>query len=504
MVRFPDSHKFRARSCASPKAAVQLEIEDALEDERGPFFKRSKTTISQEQGAVHSMLDGPSPLGLRLRKSPSLVDLIQMRLSQANSSSASCGSSFASSEERKKQELKLAVVSSAAEKMKASNFPLSLLRIGSWQCVSKYEGDLVAKCYFAKHKLVWEVLEGGLKSKIEIQWPDIIALKATCPDKEHGTLDIVLSRPPLFFRETDPQPRKHTLWQPTQDFTGGQASIHRRHFLKCSHGFLSKNFEKIIQCDLRLKSLSQQPGTILDPPHFESHYSVFEDSDASNCDGLNSRKVDYEPTFSRFSESTSLAVNSSMSNKSDLEDSAEGAQAAASRDTPSPCSGCPSQTTEEYTCKEGGRNTDQWNQLKLPNIWGSTSMDDLVNCFGHHISEHINSGNQSSTLSNKEISEDLTQFCVASDECSPLSRVGSFLQADKRTDTTQNPFINDGDEWQLDTGSRDEPCTLYDELVDRKPIISRKESFAELLMLPRIASMPQFLFNISDVKNEEG
>ncbi|KAD2806135.1 hypothetical protein E3N88_39512 [Mikania micrantha] len=43
-------------------------------------------------------------------------------------------------------------------------------------------GDLVAKCYFAKHKLVWEDLDGGLKKKIEIQWSDIISLKATYPD----------------------------------------------------------------------------------------------------------------------------------------------------------------------------------------------------------------------------------------------------------------------------------------------------------------------------------
>lgn len=50
----------------------------------------------------------------------------------------------------------------------------------------------MAKCYFAKHKLVWEVLEGGLKSKIEIQWSDIMALKANCPDDGPGTLNVVV------------------------------------------------------------------------------------------------------------------------------------------------------------------------------------------------------------------------------------------------------------------------------------------------------------------------
>lgn len=60
------------------------------------------------------------------------------------------------------------------------------------QYKSRYEGDLVAKCYFAKHKLVWEVLDGGLKNKIEIQWSDIMALKANYNDDCPGTLDVVV------------------------------------------------------------------------------------------------------------------------------------------------------------------------------------------------------------------------------------------------------------------------------------------------------------------------
>jgi hypothetical protein len=50
----------------------------------------------------------------------------------------------------------------------------------------------VAKCYFAKHKLVWEVLEGGLKSKIEIQWSDIMALKAHCPENGPSSFNVVV------------------------------------------------------------------------------------------------------------------------------------------------------------------------------------------------------------------------------------------------------------------------------------------------------------------------
>ncbi|AQK82806.1 hypothetical protein ZEAMMB73_Zm00001d037085 [Zea mays] len=238
MVQLPSSGKRHAEPAeqtmapARRAAAVKLEVEELGANERGPLSKRARpaqpmppTPPQPQQDMYHNVLDEPSPLGLRLKKSPSLLDLIQMRLSQASNAGESSMDN-SGSEPSKKKDSKSGV-SSAGERLKASNFPANILKIGSWEYVSRYEGDLVAKCYFAKHKLVWEVLEGGLKSKIEIQWSDIAALKAICPENGQGTLDVVLARPPLFFKETDPQPRKHTLWQAASDFTGGQASMHR-------------------------------------------------------------------------------------------------------------------------------------------------------------------------------------------------------------------------------------------------------------------------------------
>ncbi|KAI3800074.1 hypothetical protein L1987_35382 [Smallanthus sonchifolius] len=157
-------------------------------------------------------------------------------------------------------------ISGPVEKLKASNFPAALLKIGNWEWVSKYEGDLVGKCYFGKQKLIWEVLDGRLKNKIEIQWGDIVGLKANCPGNGPGTLTIVLGKQPLFFREIDPQPRKHTIWQPTSDFTGGEASTCWQHYLQCSQGVLNKHYEKLIQCDTRLNFLSQQVDPFPDSP----------------------------------------------------------------------------------------------------------------------------------------------------------------------------------------------------------------------------------------------
>ncbi|KAK6159834.1 hypothetical protein DH2020_003215 [Rehmannia glutinosa] len=146
---------------------------------------------------------------------------------------------------------------------------LIFLKIGVWQRTTRHEGDLTAKLYFAKRKLVWEVLDGGLKSKIEIQWSDIIAIRAVTPHNEPGTLEIELNQSPLFYREINPQPRKHTLWQQASDFTGGQAPIWRRHYVRFPPGILDKHYEKLLQCDQRLFALSQKPFPRHESPYFD-------------------------------------------------------------------------------------------------------------------------------------------------------------------------------------------------------------------------------------------
>lgn len=153
---------------------------------------------------------------------------------------------------------------------------------------------MVAKCYFAKRKFLWELLDGGLKNKIEVMWSDIASLRATCKDYGPQTLEIEvikwsqflyftmvvtkiitvpeylqLLRRPHFFREMNPQPRKHTLWKATTDFTGGQASIFRRHKLQFPQGTLQKHFGRLLQLDNGLSLLSKKPFPSLDSPFFD-------------------------------------------------------------------------------------------------------------------------------------------------------------------------------------------------------------------------------------------
>ncbi|KAL6996753.1 hypothetical protein U1Q18_006881 [Sarracenia purpurea var. burkii] len=522
MVQFMNSGKGSPESGSEirKRIPVKLEVEDSLEDQHGRLNKRSKLSSplllhQDDMGpvsfpippALYNPLDEPSPLGLRLKKSPSLLDLIQMTLSQGNATNVGT---------QTKKEHKATTASGTTDKHKASNFPASLLRIGTWEYKSRYEGDLVAKCYFAKHKLVWEVLDGGLKNKIEIQWSDIMALKANYPDDGPGTLDVVLARQPLFFRETNPQPRKHTLWQATADFTGGQASIDRRHFLQCPQGLLGKHFEKLVQCDLRLNFLSQQGECVLESPYFEPTISVLEDSNEPNHRiGLNGEgmKTFFDP---RGAASPSGAQSSTLTNE--RQDLVGRPPEQFRHETPSPSSVMDAHAIEEIRGSrfEELKGLIDQDLTKVPGLLHSSmSMSDLVSHFEHRISEQQMTSNNIILSAEErhglEMLEELTrclftdsQHATTSDEQRIMTRVNSLcclLQKDSTT-TAQNK--KQGDPNSLASSSKvmedfltskGEPNSSF----EQAPAMSRKDSLGELLLnLPRIASLPQFLFNISE------
>jgi len=456
----------------------------------------------------------PSPLGLKLKKSPSFLDLIQMKLCQEKSASLA-----KTLPKREKEDHKGTVLT---DKLKASNFPATLLKIGTWEYKSRYEGDLVAKCYFAKHKIVWEVLDGGLKNKIEIQWSDIMAIKATCPDDGPETLDVVLACQPLFFREINPQPRKHTLWQATSDFTGGQATVYRRHFVQCAEGLLGKHFEKLMQCDPRLNFLSQQPAVVLDNPYFESKNTLFggmeEPENAFILKTENGSDI-----FDLGNKSASAICSSNL----DRADSVATPSELNSQGTPPPVSDpC---VNGEYA---GNRMREierlkLLDQIKLPGFHPSMSMSDLVNHLGQCISEQMTTVNPGISIHEEEknsILEDIAQYLLSdsqvpptSDEKSLMSRVNSLCCLLQRDPSTTNLQLKSEDAMNLsahrmgdpklglasqeDNNLKEIPEQSNTESNSRNDIqessaMSRKDSVGDLLLnLPRIASLPQFLYN---------
>ncbi|KAK3032239.1 hypothetical protein RJ639_035532 [Escallonia herrerae] len=454
-------------------------------------------------------LDEPSPLGLRLRKSPSLLDLIQMRLSQGNTTSVGTAPT-ADVNLDSYNDGSAAAASSAFDKLKASNFPASLLKIGLWEYVSRHEGDLVAKCYFAKHKLVWEVLDGGLKSKIEMQWSDIMALRANCPDDGPGTLTLVLTREPLFFKETNPQPRKHTVWQATSDFTNGQASTHRQHVLHCPQGVLNKHFEKLIQCDMRLNFLSQQLEIVMDSPYFVAKAPLFEGSDDMKAHGFIQLENARAPRI--FKDSPLPCVTQPSGLKIEHPGPVGITSGQLLQEVRSPSSVI--ETREIEATGKGGHGfqaPNNWEQLKVPGLRPSMSMSDLVNHIGHHISEQMTSQNLPFCEESKRQSmlEDIakfllsdTQVTTASDEKSIMSRVNSLcclLQEDPDTSSNGQEIGARGNILLDEENPKDIPG------CKQAVAMSRKDSIGDFLQcLPRIASLPKFLFDISEDGNQAG
>ncbi|KAG2408095.1 hypothetical protein LR48_Vigan01g241500 [Vigna angularis] len=504
--------------------SFKLEVEEPLQEEHAPLNKRFKpSSASQEQWHAsnstasssppqYNILDEPSPLGLRLRKSPSLLHLIQKKLSQGTTFIANTQNENLSS--GLKRESPAAAASGSVEKLKASNFPASLLRIGSWEYESKHEGDLVAKCYFAKRKLVWEVLEGELKRKMEIQWSDIMSLKANCPDTGPSSLTVALAREPLFFKETNPQPRKHTLWQTTSDFTDGEAGKHRQHFLEFPQGMLAKHFERLVQCDAHLNFVSQQPEIILDSPHFDTRPAAFENLD--NPEDRDFRQVNAKvATTSCLQDIGSPHSSPSPSFKNEYNGRLGISLDSSPCEAPSTSSG----STSSEADSKGPRNCDQ---IKLPGLRTSMSVSDFIGHIEHCLSEQITCGDPSFCDGRRgfqemleEIAQHLlndNQVVAASDEKSLMTRVNSLcclLQTDpaalQSSHDKENVADGPDDGKNIDLESMHNIKMKIDVRpaeVDFRDVscgMSRKDSFGEFLLhLPRIASLSKFLLNISE------
>lgn len=103
-----------------------------------PVLRRSNpmlppTPVSVPQAQCNP-LEEPSPLGLTLKKTPSLLDLITFQLQ--NNANAQAAESENSAQGLGKSRIGkcLAPTGSAAQdKLKASNFPASTLKIGTWE-----------------------------------------------------------------------------------------------------------------------------------------------------------------------------------------------------------------------------------------------------------------------------------------------------------------------------------------------------------------------------------
>lgn len=167
-----------------------------------------------------------------------------------------------------------------------------------------------------------------------------------------------------------------------------------------------------------------------------------------------------------------------------------------------------------------------WEQIKVPGLHPSMSMSDLVNHIGHHITEQmastktpfVDDGSEEYQAMLDDIAQYLlsdNQLSATSDEVSLMSRVNSLcclLQKEPVQSSQTNGENYDGpnnkDDAQLKDNAELRDGKNIEEQTHIQPTdsgsiqasaMSRKDSYGELLLhLPRIASLPKFLFDISD------
>lgn len=175
--------------------------------------------------------------------------------------------------------------------------------------------------------------------------------------------------------------------------------------------------------------------------------------------------------------------------------------------------------SSEAVDSKGPRN---WDQIKVPGLNQSMSMTDLMSHIENCISEQITSGNPPSADQQSEyqvILDDISHYLLndnqsttASDEKSLMTRVNSLcclLQKDPVTGEScaEGPAGGKDDQLKNNPDDKVRPDAkapeedAKDVLGGRQapPAMSRKDSFGDLLLhLPRIASLPKFLFGISE------
>lgn len=172
--------------------------------------------------------------------------------------------------------------------------------------------------------------------------------------------------------------------------------------------------------------------------------------------------------------------------------------------------------------KEESREQSSRAQLKGPTLAQSMSMSDLLSHIGHCMSEQMTPGK---TLGSREMMEELTQYLLSDSQFSSasdehlMSRVNSLCCLLQKDADTVHVKSEDGlGDDNMNANSIPESSTCKDKVMNgsaegektdvlkcKAPsIMSRKDSFSDLLLsLPRIASLPKFLFNIAEDDNTQ-
>lgn len=115
--------------------------------------------------------------------------------------------------------------------------------------------------------------------------------------------------------------------------------LYRQHFLQCPPGVLNKHYEKLIQCDVRLNFLSEQPEKALESPYFDTKATMLENPDEFNAHVFDPVGSDTGSPLSSFQDAASPAAVQSSSLTFEQPDLLGATRERLSKDSPSPSSG---------------------------------------------------------------------------------------------------------------------------------------------------------------------
>ncbi|KAK1278953.1 hypothetical protein QJS04_geneDACA007093 [Acorus gramineus] len=131
-------------------------------------------------------------------------------------------------------------------KLKSAHFSISFIKIGFWQKHSHFGGNLIGKFHYNWQKIMWEIVENGVKNRIVIPWNRICGIRASRPQICRSIIELELDHPPDFEIEKVSQSRKREKPEPVPDFTQEQASCCRRHWIEVPEEDFDKHYEKIL------------------------------------------------------------------------------------------------------------------------------------------------------------------------------------------------------------------------------------------------------------------
>eukprot|EP00897_Mesotaenium_endlicherianum_P002187 jgi/Mesen1/1997/ME000147S01086 len=207
------------------------------------------------------------PLGLTLRKSGSFLELLSKQLAKHDPVSPQRNEPEGSPVHMENALHMQAGCSMG--KVKYSTLIAESITIGAWKQVSQHEEHIVAKFQYAQRKLIWEVLEEGLKSKMEVDYDDISFLRATYLGSAPSILEVWVRHAPAHHSMSTSEHREQTT---SEDFTHGVPAAPTRHLLTFPEGSLGKHFDQLRTSDPRLDEMAivdtAAPAAVM---HFGGH-----------------------------------------------------------------------------------------------------------------------------------------------------------------------------------------------------------------------------------------